>query len=62
MSAETYWKVKVLRLVEDEIKVKALTHKEAMTNAESIPGVARAVSADGRRRIRLRAFQNVSGR
>jgi hypothetical protein len=43
MGAETTYRVKVLRLVEDEIEVSAVTGSEALEIAAKEPGVARAV-------------------
>jgi hypothetical protein len=45
MSANSPWTVKVLKLVEAEIKISAVTASQAMDEARCLPDVARVVSA-----------------
>ena len=45
MGAKVPWRVRVLRLVEDEAEVYAVTGEEAIEEAEQIPGVAKAIDA-----------------
>lgn len=45
MGACVPWTVTVLKLVEVEIEISAVTGTEAMKFAEQEPGIARAISA-----------------
>jgi hypothetical protein len=48
MSANSPWTVKVLKLVEAEIEISAVTASEAMMEASRTPGIARVISARGK--------------
>lgn len=43
MDANVQWKVRVLRTIEDEIEVSAVTHEEALNAARQLPGVITAL-------------------